>query len=293
MPADRSDHSAAGRAGLDPQRIRALVAAALDEDIGAGDLTTRALIPDGVRARGRIIAKEPLVVCGLPLAREVFLTLDPEASWRERAREGGATALGSEVASVEGRADAVLTGERTALNFLQRLSGIATLARQAVSEIAGTRALVLDTRKTTPTLRDIEKYAVRTGGASNHRTGLYDAVLVKENHVALCGGITEAVRRAQASGFAPASIEVEVDDFEGLEEALACGVGRILLDNFRAEDAARAVGRIAGRAKVEISGGLVPGRLRAFAEAGAEYLSLGSLTHSARAVDLSLDVEML
>ena len=284
----------AARSGPPPPggaRIKSLVTAALTEDIGAGDVTTEAVIPSALRARGRFLAKEALVVCGLPFAREVFAQLDPEAAWSETAREGEAVAAGAVLAQVEGRGRAVLSGERTALNFVQRLSGIATLARRAVEEISGTQAAILDTRKTTPTLRDIEKYAVRIGGGTNHRMGLYDAVLVKDNHLALAGGIREAVRRAGAAGFAPSAIEVEVEDIQGALEAIHCGVGRILLDNFALAEVAQAVKEIAGRARVEVSGGLDPGCLLPFASAGVDYLSIGRLTHSARAVDISLEVE--
>lgn len=275
---------------LDPEHVRRLVAEALAEDVGGGDVTTAAIVPPEQRGSGRIVAREALVVCGLPLARETFASLDPHARFDEALPEGGSALAGATIATVEGRAAAILTGERVALNFLQALSGIATLARRAVDEVAGTGAVVLDTRKTTPTLRAIEKYAVRVGGARNHRTGLYDAVLVKDNHLAIAGGITEAVRRLRAAGRDPSTIEVEVEDLAGVEEALRAGVGRLLLDNFTPGRAAEAVKAIAGRATVEVSGGLRPGRLRAFAEAGVDYLSLGSLTHSAPAVDIALDM---
>jgi len=276
---------------LPEETVRRLVAAALAEDVGAGDVTTAAIVPPDRRGRGRIVAREALVVCGLPLARETFAALDTAVRFEDVIPDGGEADAGATIALVEGPAGALLTGERVALNFLQALSGIATLARRAVLEVAGTGAVVLDTRKTTPTLRAIEKYAVRVGGARNHRTGLYDAVLVKDNHLAVAGGITEAVRRLRAAGRDPATVEVEVDDLAGVEEALRAGVGRLLLDNFTPEQVAEAVARIAGRARIEVSGGLRPGRLRAFAEAGAHELSLGALTHSAPAVDIAFDME--
>jgi nicotinate-nucleotide pyrophosphorylase (carboxylating) len=254
-------------------------------------VTTAAVVPPEAHGRGRIVAREALVVCGLPLAREVFASLDGATQFEELITEGSAAPAGASIALLEGRAAVILTGERVALNFLQALSGIATLARRAVEEVAGTGAVVLDTRKTTPTLREIEKYAVRVGGARNHRSGLHDAVLVKDNHLAIAGGVTEAVRRLRAAGHDAASIEVEVEDLPGVEEALAAGVGRLLLDNFTPARVAEAVRLIAGRAKIEVSGGLAPGRLRAFAEAGADYLSIGRLTHSAPAVDIALDME--
>jgi len=192
--------------------VTRFVAAALAEDVGAGDVTTLATVPPETRGRGLIVAREPLVVCGLALARETFAQIGPSTRFEESVAEGGAAPAASTIAVVDGSARAILTGERVALNFLQRLSGIATLARRAVDEVAGTRAVILDTRKTTPTFRALEKYAVRTGGARNHRTGLFDEVLVKDNHLAIAGGIMEAVRRLQAAGRDPASIEVEVED---------------------------------------------------------------------------------
>lgn len=273
--------------------MRRLVAEALAEDVGAGDVTTAAVVPPDQRARGRIVARQALVVCGLPFARETFTSLDPHARFEESVPEGGAAAARATIAVVEARAASLLTGERVALNFLQALSGIATLARRAVEEVAGTGAVILDTRKTTPTLREIEKYAVRVGGAQNHRTGLYDAVLVKDNHLAIAGGITEAVRRLRSAGRDPAAIEVEVEDLAGIEEALRAGVGRVLLDNFTPQRVAEAVKVIAGRARIEVSGGLEPGRLRAYAEAGVDYLSIGRLTHSAPAVDIAMEMETL
>lgn len=281
------------RPALDSSRVRHLVAAALAEDVGSGDVTTRALVPPQAMARGVFVAREGLVVCGLAFAREVFRALEPSLLWQEMARDGATAEVGATIAAVEGFAAPILTGERTALNFLQRLSGIATLTRRAVVEIAGTGATVLDTRKTTPTLRDVEKYAVAVGGGTNHRFGLDDAVLVKDNHVALCGGIREAVRRAAEAGLSPDSIEVEVDDLEGLREALECGVGWILLDNFTPEDVSRAVALAAGRARLEVSGGLQPGDLRRLALTGVDDLSVGRLTHSAAASDISLEMEPL
>jgi len=276
---------------LEGETVRRLVAQALAEDVGAGDITTAAVVPPERPGRGRIVAREALVVCGLPLARETFAAIDPHTLFEEAMPEGSAAAAGATVAVVQGSAAVILTGERVALNFLQALSGIATLARRAVEEVAGTGAVILDTRKTTPTLRAIEKYAVRVGGARNHRSGLYDAVLVKDNHLAIAGGITAAVRRLRAAGREPATIEVEVESLDGALEALRAGVGHLLLDNFTPDRVAEAVRVIAGRATIEVSGGLRPGGLRAYAQAGVDFLSLGSLTHSAPAVDIALDME--
>ena len=293
MTATGTGASGSGPRPLDETLVRRLAAAALAEDVGHADITTQALVPAAARARGRIVARQACTVCGLAFAREVFRALDPDCSWREVTADGGRVEAGALIASVEGSARAILTGERTALNFLQRLSGIATLARRAVEEVEGTGATILDTRKTTPTLREIEKYAVRSGGAVNHRTGLFDAVLIKDNHVALCGGIREAMHRARQSGLPIEAIEIEVDDPAGVREALDAGACRILLDNFTPSAVAGAVREIAGRARIEVSGGLRPGSLRAYAEAGADFLSIGGLTHSATAVDLSLELDSL
>ena len=277
--------------GIFPGVLREIVRAALAEDLGPrGDVTTRAIVSAAVRARGRIVARQDLVLAGGAAASEVFRQIDPAVRWQGVA-DGTVLSSGATAATLAGPAGALLTGERTALNFLQRLSGIATQARRAVEEVAGTKTVILDTRKTTPSLRALEKRAVAAGGASNHRAGLFDAVLIKDNHVALAGGVGEAIRRAVAAGHPAGSIEVEVDDLDQLDAALAAGAGRILLDNFTPEQAGRAIRRIAGRALVECSGGLRPGGLRAYADAGADFLSLGWLTHSATAADLSLEIE--
>jgi len=273
--------------------VARLAAEALAEDVGSGDITTSAVVPPGLLARGTFIAREEMIVCGLPLARAIFAALDPAAIWREMRTEGDAAKPGDLLAEVEGAAPAILTGERSALNFLQRLSGIATEASKAVKEVEGTGAVILDTRKTTPTLRAVEKYAVAVGGGQNHRFGLADAVLIKDNHVALAGGVAAAFERAVVAGHPADAIEIEVDTLEGVREALGAGARRLLLDNFTPTAVAEAVRTIAGRAIVEVSGGLRPGLLRAYAEAGADSLSLGSLTHSARAVDISLEVAPL
>jgi len=276
---------------LDLESARALARAALREDLGEkGDVTSEAVIPAGMRARGRILSRQALVVAGTEIAREVFLALDPSLGW-SALPEGTEAKAGEILARVEGAARPILAGERTALNFLQRLCGIASMAREAVREVSGTGAIVLDTRKTTPTLRALEKHAVAAGGASNHRFGLYDAVLIKDNHIRLAGGIAEAVARAREAGLQGPQIEVEVEDLEGLRQALEAGAGRILLDNFTPEKAAEGVRIAKGRAAVECSGNLRPGFLRPYAEAGADFLSLGCLTHSAPASDLTMEIE--
>jgi nicotinate-nucleotide pyrophosphorylase (carboxylating) len=279
---------------LDPQALRSIVEAALREDLGGeGDITTDAVIPDDLRARGSLVARADLVLAGLPAVREVFSQLDPELEYRELSRDGDAVAAGTTVATVEGRARAILKGERTALNFLMRMSGIATLARAAVEEIAHTEARILDTRKTAPGLRIIDKYAVAAGGAVNHRMGLYDAVMIKDTHLDTGESIGEGVARALAAGCPAERITVEVDTIEQLHEAIAAGAGRALLDNMNIDTMKNAVRAAGGRIVLEASGGLRLGSLAAVAETGVDYLSLGWLTHSAPAADLAMDVEKL
>lgn len=274
---------------LDPAAYRDLVRAALAEDIGAGDVTSRATVPGSARAVGIIQAKAALVVAGLDVAAEAFCQLDAavvvEVSWGD----GSRVQRGDVVARVTGNARALLTAERTALNFLQRLSGIATLTSRYVDAAAG-RITVLDTRKTTPGQRALEKYAVRCGGGTNHRQRLDDGVLIKDNHKRLAGGITAAVERARRDG-GGLPVEVEVETMAELDEALAAGAPRILLDNFTTYDIRQAVARIAGRAKVEVSGGVTLERIPELATTGANFVSVGALTHSAPAVDLSFELE--
>ncbi len=263
-----------------------VVARALAEDLGDGDVTTAATVPAGARARAVIRQKAPGVIYGLEVAEQVFRSLDPEVTFA-RAVDEGVWREDGEVLSVEGHASALLSGERTALNFLQRLSGVATMAARAVRAIEGTHARILDTRKTTPGLRDLEKAAVAAGGATNHRAGLYDAILIKENHAALAGGVGEAVRRARAH--APGlPLEVECRDLAEVDEALAAGARRLLLDNMRPAQLAAAVEHVAGRAELEASGGVTLQTLREVASTGVDFVSVGALTHSAPALDLSL-----
>lgn len=276
---------------LDPAIVRAAVRRALAEDVGGGDVTTQATVPAAARARARVVQKEPGVIYGLEVAAATFRELDPGARLHARAREGE-WREGGEVVLVEGSARALLTGERTALNFLQRLSGIATLTARCAREIEGTGAQLLDTRKTTPGLRLLEKAAVRAGGGVNHRTGLYDMVLLKENHIAMAGGIAEAVRRAREA--APdMRVEVEVRTPEEIDEALAAGATLLLLDNMTPDELRAAVARVGGRATLEASGGVTFETLRAHAATGVQFVSVGALTHSAPALDLSLILEPL
>jgi nicotinate-nucleotide pyrophosphorylase (carboxylating) len=263
-----------------------VVARALAEDLGDGDVTTTATVGPDTRARAVIRQKAPGVIYGLAVAEDVFRSLDPEVAIAREVAEGVWRESG-EVLRVEGRARALLSGERTALNFLQRLSGVATMAARAVKAIEGTNARILDTRKTTPGLRALEKAAVAAGGATNHRAGLYDAILIKENHAALAGGVGEAVRRARAQ--APdLPLEVECRDLGEVDEALAAGAPRLLLDNMGPDQLRRAVEHVAGRAELEASGGVTLQTLREVASTGVDFVSVGALTHSAPALDLSL-----
>jgi nicotinate-nucleotide pyrophosphorylase (carboxylating) len=266
-----------------------VVARALAEDVGDGDVTTAATVPEQARARARITQKAPGVVFGLAVAIETFRALDPEIAAEPLTDEGVWRESGP-VMRLEGSARALLTGERTALNFLQRLSGVATMAARCVREVEGTGATILDTRKTTPGLRALEKAAVAAGGATNHRFGLFDAILIKENHAALAGGVGEAVRKARA--YAPdLTLEVECRTLAEVDEALTAGAPMILLDNMSVEELRAAVERVAGRAKLEASGGFTLDTIRAVAGTGVDFISVGAITHSAPALDLSLLLE--
>jgi nicotinate-nucleotide pyrophosphorylase (carboxylating) len=264
---------------------------ALAEDVGPGDLTTKAVVPADARARARIEQRAPGVVAGLGVAEAVFRRVDPELSWRALAADGDRREPGP-VAEVEGRAGSILTAERVALNFLGRLSGIATLTARYVEAVRGTRARVLDTRKTTPGLRLLEKAAVVAGGGTNHRAGLFDAVLIKENHAAMAGGVGEAVRLARAA--APdLLVEVECRTDEEVDEALAAGAPRLLLDNMSVPQMRAIVERVGDRAELEASGGIDLQTIRGVAETGVHFISVGALTHSAPSLDLSLLLEPL
>lgn len=275
---------------LPEQAVRTLVAAALQEDIGHGDVTTNACVPADMNATARLLVKSDGVVCGHPVARAAFSALAPDVRYDELVPEGAAVTAGTVVATVTGPARAILTGERVALNFMQRLSGIATMTRRLTAQVAGTRAKLVDTRKTTPGLRVLEKYAVRIGGGHNHRFGLYDAVLIKDNHIAVAGGIAAAVAACRAAAPHTAKIEVEVTNLSELEEAIAAGADIVLLDNMDPALLQQAVRQTAGRALLEASGGINEKTLAAVAASGVDYISMGALTHSAPALDISLDV---
>lgn len=271
--------------------IDRLIALALEEDLaGAGDVTTSALVPASAQGRAEFLAKEPMVVAGTNVAERAMRAFDPALRVRFSVEDGLGAERGQIIGTVDGPLRSILTAERTALNLLQRLSGVATAASRAARAVAGTACQVLDTRKTTPGWRALEKAAVRAGGAANHRFGLYDGVLIKDNHIAAVGSIAEAVRRARAGAHHLMRIEVEVVDLAGVDEALAAGAEVILLDNMELGTIRAAVERIAGRAKTEVSGGVTLERLRDIAAAGVDYVSMGALTHSARGMDISLEV---
>lgn len=267
-----------------------LIRLALEEDIGPGDITTDALIEPDRAATAVIFAKEPLILAGLQVAQEVFTTLDPAMSFDTTFHDGDRIESRDEILTAQGKFRALLTGERTALNFLQRLSGISTLTRQYVDQVAGSKVRLTDTRKTTPGWRRLEKYAVKVGGADNHRFGLYDGILIKDNHVEACGGIREAVDGVRNERSHRSQIEVEVSDLNQVKQALESGVNIIMLDNMNLNDIRKAVTLIDGRALIEVSGGVTLDTLAEFANTGVDIISIGALTHAARAVDISMRV---
>jgi nicotinate-nucleotide pyrophosphorylase (carboxylating) len=301
----------------DSEYVQRLVQTALEEDIGAGDATVLATIPARACGTARVVAREDLVCAGLPMAEKVFRALDPDMKMDLRVRDGDWVSKGTVLLHLRGKARAILTGERTALNFLSRLCGIATMVHHFVGKIQGTRARIRDTRKTTPGLRLLEKYAVKTGGGTNHRIGLYDAILLKENHIALSGGVKQALDQAHsyaALHFKPDAltayeeavpsrasdtvlpIQIEVRDEGELREALSAGAEAILLDNMAPAEAKRSVDlarQIRPDCVVEISGGITLENVRAYAETGPDFLSSGTLTHSAPAANLSLLVDSI
>ena len=279
------------RMGIELTELEPLVRRALAEDLGSGDLTTQATVPHGTRALARVTQKQPGVVFGIDAAELTFGVLDPGARF-ERLAEEGVWREGGPVFDVEGSAAALLSAERTALNLLQRLSGVATLTARYVEAVRGTRAQVLDTRKTTPGLRLLEKAAVAAGGGTNHRVGLFDAILIKENHAAIAGGVGEAVRMARAA--APdVPLEVECRSDAEVDEALAAGARRLLLDNMTPAQMRAIVERVGDRAELEASGGIDLETIRDVAETGVHFISVGALTHSAPSLDLSLLLEPL
>jgi nicotinate-nucleotide pyrophosphorylase (carboxylating) len=268
-----------------------LIDQALAEDVGVGDVTTALLVPEGASGRAVLTQKAPGVLAGLRVAEAVFHRVDPSLRWHTHATEGVWNEPGTRVSEVAGASRSILTAERVALNFLQRLSGVATLTARYVAVVDGTGARILDTRKTTPGLRVLEKQAVLAGGGHNHRAGLFDAILVKENHSAMAGGVGEATRRALASSDLP--VEVECATLDEVREALDAGAPRILLDNMTNDQLREAVALVSGRVELEASGGVSLETVRAIAETGVDFISVGALTHSAPALDVSLILEPL
>jgi nicotinate-nucleotide pyrophosphorylase (carboxylating) len=277
--------------GLPDLLIEPVVRAALIEDLGAaGDVTSTACADAKARLTANFVARGEGVLAGVACARLAFASLDRQVAFTTQATDGGSIAAGQPLARVEGDARAILAGERVALNLLSRLSGIASLTALYVAEVRGTKARIIDTRKTTPGLRALEKYAVRCGGGANHRFGLSDGILIKDNHVAACGGVAEALRRARAGVGHMVKVEIEVDNLDQLREALEAGADIVMLDNFALEDLRAAVALTAGRALLEASGGVSLDTVRAIAQAGVDLISVGALTHSAPALDIGLDV---
>jgi nicotinate-nucleotide pyrophosphorylase (carboxylating) len=271
-----------------PPEIQQCIKRALEEDIGTGDVTTDTIVPADALLRGRIVAKQDGVVAGLNVAQHVMLALSDHIIFRNNAADGSRITRGTVLVDLEGPARALLTAERTTLNFLGRMSGIATLTRKFVDAVAGTNAVILDTRKTAPGLRITDKLAVRLGGGQNHRTGLFDMVLIKDNHIDFAGSITAAVERVRASG-SQLEIEVETRTLDNVREALALGVQRILLDNMSVETMREAVDICDGRAKLEASGNVTLDNVVEVAGTGVDYISVGALTHSPKVFDVSLE----
>lgn len=280
---------------LDNGEVLSAIGQFLAEDIGRGDITTTATVDPEVRGQGRFLAKEYLVICGLEIAESVFAHLDPESSEIETSyADGDEVEEGTVFGTLKGYADVLLTGERVALNLIQRMSGVATLTRQFVRAVEGTGAAIVDTRKTTPGLRLLEKYAVTVGGGKNHRMGLDDGVLIKDNHISLAGGVTEAVQAAKNKVGHLHKIEVEVMNWAQLREAIEAGADIVMLDNQTPEECAKLVQMsrdLNPNVLIEASGGMDLNRVRSFAEAGVDLISVGRLTHSARAVDISFKIQ--
>jgi nicotinate-nucleotide pyrophosphorylase (carboxylating) len=270
--------------------LERVVRLAIEEDLGFGDVTTDAVVDPRAQGEAMLIAKEDLVLAGMPVFKKVFLVLDPGAGFEDRRCEGEPVRSGEVISAVHGRLSSILKAERPALNLLQRMCGIATLTRRFVERIGDRKARVLDTRKTAPGLRLLDKYAVRIGGGWNHRFGLHDGILIKDNHIAAAGSITEAVTRARRNAPHLLKVEVEVEDLKGLDEAIEAGADIVLLDNMTLEGIRAAVARTAGRVLLEVSGGVRLEGVEAIAQTGVDFISVGALTHSAKAADLSLEI---
>jgi nicotinate-nucleotide pyrophosphorylase (carboxylating) len=271
--------------------IKQVIDFALEEDIGSGDITTNSLIPADLCTKATVVVKSSGVIAGLKVAEYVFRTLSPEITWKSFANDGDRVAKGDVILEISGSYRALLSGERLALNFLQRMSGIATMTANCVDSLAGYKTKILDTRKTAPGLRLLDKYAVKVGGGTNHRIGLYDMVLIKDNHIKVAGGITKAVAEIKKSVPVGIQIEVETSTLDEVKEALAAGAGIIMLDNMPIQTMAESVKLINGRAKVEASGNMTLERLREVAATGVDFISIGALTHSVEAFDISMNIE--
>lgn len=276
--------------GIDSLLLKEIITRALNEDIGTGDITTQSIIPENYVTTGFIQAKEKGVVAGLEVAREVFWRLCPDIFFQPRVKDGDQVEADQILARVEGDARSILTGERVALNFLQRMSGISTHTAYLVSLIKDNNAKLVDTRKTTPGLRVFEKYSVRIGGGFNHRFGLYDAILIKDNHIKVSGSVTAAITSARAMAPFSMGIEVEVETLEYLEEAITAGANIVMLDNMSYETMKKAVELAAGRVLLEASGGINEETIQAVAKTGVDFISVGSLTHHIKSLDISLDI---
>jgi len=271
--------------------LATLIGSALDEDIGSGDITTACTVPQTAVGKGFIVAKEPLVLAGIAVAKRVFLTVNSDLELSLHLEDGSRAMPGERLLEVRGNLAAILTAERTALNFLQRLSGIATLTRSFVDKVANTSVRILDTRKTTPGWRFLEKAAVKAGGGYNHRFGLYDGILIKDNHIVAAGGIRQAVMAVRACEKSRLKVQVEVETLDQLAEAISAGSDAVLLDNMDIDTMAEAVQRAGGKILLEASGGITLENVREVADTGVDLISAGALTHSARAVDMSMEIE--
>ena len=277
---------------LDFQSLDSVISAALQEDLGFGDITTQAVVSPNMKARGEFVAKQDFILAGWPVVVRIFHHVSEKIAIESSCRDGDAVAKGIVFGNLSGPATRLLSGERVALNFLQRLSGVATLTRQFVEAVSGTGTSILDTRKTTPGLRALEKYAVRMGGGRNHRFGLSDGVLIKENHITAAGGVAEAIRKARAAIDHLKKIEIEVTTFEELNQALDAGADAILLDNMKPGQVREAVQQTSGRVPLEVSGGIHLGNVRDYALTGVDFISVGALTHSFKSADISLELKI-
>ena len=275
---------------LNIEELKSVIDYALNEDIGSGDITTNSLIPVDLQSRATMIAKSSGIIAGLTVAEYIFRTLSPDIHWKTFIQDGEWINAGDLILEISGSYRALLTGERLALNFMQRMSGIATMTNNCVKELAGYQTKILDTRKTVPGLRLLDKYAVLMGGGNNHRIGLYDMVLIKDNHIKIAGGITNAVTQIKKAVTQNIKIEVEVTNFEEVREALTAGADIIMLDNMTTPQMAESVKIINGRAKVEASGNMTIDRLKEVAGTGVDYISIGALTHSVKAFDISMNI---